>query len=54
MLRKLFICLIVLSLGMSACRTRKTGCPQPRRNWGAEKILDEMQGKHPKSAKRNS
>lgn len=49
MIRTYFICMFVLVLmGFSSCRTRKTGCPQPRSNWGAEKILDEMQGKHHK------
>jgi len=52
MIRTFFICMFVLALmGLSSCRTRKTGCPQPRSNWGAEKILDEMQGKHHKKNK---
>jgi hypothetical protein len=40
-MRKIVIILILLA-GFSACRTQKKGCPQPRRNWGAEKILDEL------------
>jgi hypothetical protein len=45
-MRKLLLLLLVVVLtGMGACRTRKTGCPTPRSNWGAEKVLDEMQGK---------
>ena len=37
------ILLIVLLAAMAAsCRTVKKGCPQPRRNWGAEKVLDEL------------
>lgn len=27
---------------MMACRTQKTGCPTPKQNWGAERVLDEM------------
>ena len=40
-MRKIVIILILL-VGFSACRTQKKGCPQPRRNWGAEKVLDEL------------
>ncbi|WP_298736622.1 hypothetical protein [uncultured Chitinophaga sp.] len=29
-------------LALNACRTQKTGCPSPRPNWGAEKVLDEL------------
>jgi len=29
-------------LAFGACRTQKTGCPSPRQNWGAEKVLDEL------------
>jgi hypothetical protein len=42
-MKKLILFAVVLSItGLSACRTRKTGCPTPRKNWGAEKLLDEM------------
>ena len=42
-MRKLLLFVLVISFtGLSACRTRKTGCPTPRKNWGAEKLLDEM------------
>jgi hypothetical protein len=42
-MRTLLLFVLVLSLtSLSACRTRKTGCPTPRKNWGAEKLLDEM------------
>jgi len=45
-MRKLLLLLLVVTVtGASACRTRKTGCPTPRQNWGAEKILDEMANK---------
>jgi hypothetical protein len=33
--------LLAISL-LAACRTQKKGCPHPRRNWGAEKVLDEL------------
>jgi|GEM_PF-663992 hypothetical protein len=32
----------VCLLALNACRTQKTGCPTPRQNWGAEKVLDEL------------
>ncbi|MVT06836.1 hypothetical protein [Chitinophaga tropicalis] len=42
-MRRLLLFVMILSItGLSACRTRKTGCPTPRKNWGAEKLLDEM------------
>jgi hypothetical protein len=34
-----FILAVVL---LAACRTQKKGCPLPKRNWGAEKVLDEL------------
>ncbi|WP_188315818.1 hypothetical protein [Chitinophaga agrisoli] len=40
-----FITLVLIAaciLVFSACRTQKTGCPSPRKNWGAEKVLDEL------------
>ncbi|PSL22561.1 hypothetical protein [Chitinophaga ginsengisoli] len=42
MKRFLLFVLVISLIGLSACRTRKTGCPTPRKNWGAEKLLDEM------------
>ncbi|HVI45421.1 MAG TPA: hypothetical protein VM802_11140 [Chitinophaga sp.] len=39
------ICLLlILSVALlsASCRTQKKGCPQPKRNWGAEKVLDEL------------
>ncbi|NSL89079.1 hypothetical protein [Chitinophaga solisilvae] len=33
---------LLAALCLTACRTQKKGCPQPRRNWGAEKVLDEL------------
>jgi len=42
-MKRLILFVLVVSLsGLSACRTRKTGCPTPRKQWGAEKLLDEM------------
>ncbi len=50
-MKRLVLFVLVLSfIGLSACRTRKTGCPTPRKNWGAEKLLDEMSA--PKKKKR--
>jgi len=50
-MKRLLLFVLVISLtGLSACRTRKTGCPTPRKNWGAEKLLDEMSA--PKKKKR--
>ncbi|WP_326995946.1 hypothetical protein [Chitinophaga sp. 212800010-3] len=34
----ILLCTIILS----SCRTQKKGCPLPRRNWGAEKVIDEL------------
>ncbi|MDQ0105108.1 hypothetical protein SAMN05660909_04216 [Chitinophaga terrae (ex Kim and Jung 2007)] len=36
------VAVLLLLLVISSCRTQKKGCPQPRRNWGAEKVLDEL------------
>ncbi|MBO9729129.1 MAG: hypothetical protein J7623_10885 [Chitinophaga sp.] len=36
------IALLLATILLGACRTQKKGCPQPRRNWGAEKVLDEL------------
>jgi hypothetical protein len=36
------VAILLLLLVVSGCRTQKKGCPQPRRNWGAEKVLDEL------------
>jgi len=42
-MRKITLLLTAAALlAMGACRTQKTGCPQPRKNWGAEKVLDEL------------
>ncbi|MBW8685796.1 hypothetical protein [Chitinophaga rhizophila] len=50
-MRKLILFAVIVSLtGLSSCRSRKTGCPTPRKNWGAEKLLDEMSA--PKKKKR--
>lgn len=35
------VLLIVLDI-LVACRSNKVGCPQPRSQWGAEKVLEEM------------
>jgi hypothetical protein len=43
MQKKITLLLIATALiSMGACRTQKTGCPQPRKNWGAEKVIDEL------------
>lgn len=50
-MKKFILFVLVLSFtGLTACRSRKTGCPTPRKNWGAEKLLDEMSA--PKKKKR--
>jgi hypothetical protein len=36
------IAILLVIIILSACRTQKKGCPQPKRNWGAEKVLDEL------------
>lgn len=37
-------CLLLLAAGLFAvgCRTQKTGCKVPKRNMGAERVMDEM------------
>lgn len=37
-------CLLLLAGGLFAtgCRTQKTGCKVPKRNMGAERVMDEM------------
>ncbi|MFY0252745.1 hypothetical protein ACDQ55_02205 [Chitinophaga sp. 30R24] len=42
MRRTAAITFLLISLLCTACRTQKKGCPQPRRNWGAEKVIDEL------------
>jgi hypothetical protein len=42
-MRKITLLLIAAGLlAINACKTQKTGCPQPKKNWGAEKVLDEL------------
>ncbi|MBV7533688.1 hypothetical protein [Chitinophaga sp. sic0106] len=41
-MKKTLFILLLLSAVATACRTQKKGCPQPRRNWGAEKVLGEL------------
>ncbi|SHL83698.1 hypothetical protein SAMN05444266_105165 [Chitinophaga jiangningensis] len=41
-MKKTLFILLLLTAAATACRTQKKGCPQPRRNWGAEKVLDEL------------
>lgn len=36
------ILLLLAVVLLAACRTQKKGCPLPKRNWGAEKVLDEL------------
>ncbi|CAL1521420.1 hypothetical protein [Chitinophaga sp. MM2321] len=42
------IALLLAIILLPACRTQKKGCPLPKRNWGAEKVFDEINkpGKH--------
>lgn len=40
-MRHMLIVTAVLLMA-AGCRTPKTGCPTPKRNMGAEKVLDEM------------
>ncbi|NLR79275.1 hypothetical protein [Chitinophaga eiseniae] len=42
MQKKVCLVLLLVIALLAACRTQKKGCPQPRRNWGAEKVLDEL------------
>lgn len=39
-----WICFILLAAGIfaGACRTQKTGCKVPKKNMGAERVMDEM------------
>ncbi|HWV69807.1 hypothetical protein [Chitinophaga sp.] len=41
-MRKVILLALLAMLVFAGCRTQKKGCPQPRRNWGAEKVLDEL------------
>lgn len=42
-MRKLIVIVLLIGLDiLVACRSNKVGCPTPRSNWGAEKVLDEM------------
>lgn len=42
-MRKTVSIVLLLSIILfAACRTQKKGCPLPKRNWGAEKVLDEL------------
>ncbi|WP_167014686.1 hypothetical protein [Chitinophaga sp. Cy-1792] len=41
-MKRLIIILLLAVIACAACHTQKKGCPQPRRNWGAEKVLDEL------------
>jgi len=39
------LCCLLLLMGglvMTGCRTQKTGCKVPKRNMGAERVMDEM------------
>lgn len=51
MKKHILLLLVISVIGTSACRTRKTGCPTPRKNWGAEKLLDEMSAPKKKKKK---
>ncbi|SKA10843.1 hypothetical protein SAMN04488128_102842 [Chitinophaga eiseniae] len=41
-MRKIIALALLAAIALTACRTQKKGCPQPKRNWGAEKVLDEL------------
>lgn len=42
-MRKLIAIVLLIALDiLVACRSNKVGCPQPRSQWGAEKVLEEM------------
>ncbi|WP_153260002.1 hypothetical protein [Chitinophaga flava] len=41
-MRRIIVLALLAIMTLTACRTRKKGCPLPRRNWGAEKVLDEL------------
>lgn len=42
-MRKMLLFILVLTgITLISCRTQKKGCPLPKRNWGAEKVLDEL------------
>ncbi|WP_161596878.1 hypothetical protein [Chitinophaga vietnamensis] len=41
-MKKVALILLATAITCMACHTQKKGCPQPRRNWGAEKVLDEL------------
>ena len=42
-MRKILVIIVLIGLDiLVACRSNKVGCPTPRSNWGAEKVLEEM------------
>ncbi|PUZ27835.1 hypothetical protein GA0116948_106157 [Chitinophaga costaii] len=44
-MRKTIVIILLAGLDIfiaCSCRSNKVGCPQPRSQWGAEKVLDEM------------
>lgn len=41
-MRKIIALALLAVVVFTACRTQKKGCPLPKRNWGAEKVLDEL------------
>lgn len=41
-MRKLCCLLLICGFFVSGCRTQKTGCKVPKRNMGAERMMDEM------------
>ncbi|UYQ93077.1 hypothetical protein MKQ68_23635 [Chitinophaga horti] len=36
------VVMLAIMVAAAACRSTKTGCPTPKRNMGAEKVLDDM------------
>ncbi|HEY0272566.1 MAG TPA: hypothetical protein VGC22_05225 [Chitinophaga sp.] len=44
-MRKTIVILLLAALDIAiacSCRSNKVGCPQPRSQWGAEKVLEDM------------
>lgn len=42
MRKRYFLYMLATGILFLGCRTQKTGCPTPKRNLGAERVLEEM------------